>query len=580
MTIQKPLNGERMATTNFNTSNQTFRKLMGNGLTYRVPMFQRDYSWEEEHWDDLWRDIVALTEPGGEQGHYMGYLVLQSADDRNFDIIDGQQRMTTLSLLVLAVLSSLNRLVELDVEADDNKRRVEELRKTYVGYLDPVTLVAKSKLALNRYNDQYYQNYLVPLAQLPKRNLKASEKLLRKAFEWFQKRVAERFGDARSGKELARFIDVVSDRLFFTVISVTDELNAFKVFETLNARGVRLSSTDLLKNFFFSIVHSAGGHENDIRTLEERWELMLGKLGSENVPGFLRVFWNSRNDITRQSELFKTIRGVVSDKAGVFAILRNMDEDADVYAALSDHNDTVWSKEQSRHIEELGMYGVRQPFSLLLAARRALSDSDFTRVLRACAIVSFRYTVIGSMLTSEQERVYNSIAVRLSNGAAKTAADVIQELRPIYLTDERFGVIFADKLIRTTSSRNRRIARHILFEIEHHATGRELDIASDKYTIEHILPERQDEAWENFTDEQAERCIYQIGNMTLLEAAINRDAGNKSYAEKKELYKQSGIEITKKVAEEHNEWTPERIASRQKWLAKQATAIWRLSELS
>ena len=113
-------------------------------------------------------------------------------------------------------------------------------------------------------------------------------------------------------------MDTVADRLFFTVISVTDELNAFKVFETLNARGVRLSSTDLLKNYLFSIVHGAGGHENEIRTLEERWETIVGKLGIESVPDFLRVFWNSQNPLTRHSDLFKTIRHNLRDKAGAF----------------------------------------------------------------------------------------------------------------------------------------------------------------------------------------------------------------------------------------------------------------------
>ena len=63
-----------MAITNCTTSDQTFRKLMGYGLVYRVPMFQRDYSWTEQEWDDLWQDIVAMLEPGGELGHYLGYL--------------------------------------------------------------------------------------------------------------------------------------------------------------------------------------------------------------------------------------------------------------------------------------------------------------------------------------------------------------------------------------------------------------------------------------------------------------------------------------------------------------------------
>lgn len=553
---------------------------MGNGLVYRVPMFQRDYSWTEQEWDDLWQDIVAMLEPGGEQGHYMGYLVLQSSDERNYDIIDGQQRMTTLSLIVLAVLRNLRRLVDLKIDADDNKRREEELRKTYIGYLDPVTLIPKSKLSLNRHNDPFYQNYLVPLERLPKRNLKASEHLLRKGFEWFDGRMRDRFGEARSGKELARFVDTVADRLFFTVISVTDELNAFKVFETLNARGVRLSSTDLLKNFLFSVVHSAGGHEHEIRTLEERWEAVIGKLGSESVPDFLRVFWNSQNPLTRHSDLFKTIRVSIKSKADVFALLRDMDRDADIYAALSDAGDSMWNIDQRKHVAELVMFNIRQPHALLLAARRTLNDPDFTRVLRACAIISFRYNVIGNLATNEQERVYNSVAEKIAKQQLSSAADIIRALRQVYPTDEQFRGAFSEKQIRTTSARNRQVMRYILFEIERHVSNKAFDYASDKYTIEHILPENPGEQWISFTDEQINRCVFRIGNMTPLEATPNRDIGNKSYQEKRGIFEQSGFEITRRVAGDHQEWTPERIASRQQWLASQATAIWRLAELS
>jgi uncharacterized protein with ParB-like and HNH nuclease domain len=66
-----------MATMNFNTANSTFRQLLGNGLSYRVPPFQRDYSWAEEEWDDLWQDITGLFEEDGDAAHYLGYLVLQ-----------------------------------------------------------------------------------------------------------------------------------------------------------------------------------------------------------------------------------------------------------------------------------------------------------------------------------------------------------------------------------------------------------------------------------------------------------------------------------------------------------------------
>ena len=228
-----------MAATNFKTENNTFRKLFGNGLTYRIPRFQRDYSWTLDEWEDLWTDIQGTLKTDGEPAHYMGYLVLQSSDDKSFDVIDGQQRLTTISLLVLAVLNNFKKLIDSGNDAEQNEQRINQIRQTYVGYLDPVTLVARPKLALNRNNNDYFQNYLVPLGHLPQRGFRASEHLLRKAFEWFDKQVSAylKTSSGNEGMRLAKLIEDISDRIFFTVITVTDELNAYKVFETLNARG-------------------------------------------------------------------------------------------------------------------------------------------------------------------------------------------------------------------------------------------------------------------------------------------------------------------------------------------------------
>ncbi len=171
-----------MATTNFKAENNTYRKLIGNGLTYHIPPFQRDYTWGEEEWEDLWADLLG-TFAQEEPANYMGYLVLQSNDERNFDVIDGQQRLTTLTLLVLAVLKHLHRLIDAGQSPEENKQRVEELRRTYVGAIDPVTLATKSKLTLNRNNNEYFQQYLVPLSRLPQRRISLSKQTLRKAFE-------------------------------------------------------------------------------------------------------------------------------------------------------------------------------------------------------------------------------------------------------------------------------------------------------------------------------------------------------------------------------------------------------------
>ena len=155
-----------------------------------------------------------------------------------------------------------------DDPGDPETRRAEQLRASYIGYLDPVTLVSRSKLTLNRHDDSFYQNYLVPLERLPQRGLNASEQLLRRAFLWFKERIKARTED--DGTTVASFVDGAVDKLFFTVITVTDELNAFKVFETLNARGVRLSATDLLKNYLFSVVARGAAHESEIDALAVR----------------------------------------------------------------------------------------------------------------------------------------------------------------------------------------------------------------------------------------------------------------------------------------------------------------------
>ena len=214
-------------------------------------------------------------------------------------------------------MKNLQRLIDAGKDPERSSQRLEQLRQTYIGYLDPVTLLPRSKLSLNRHNDRYYQTYLVPLLdKLPQRGFNASEHLLRKSFTWFDQRIEQyvnKSSESDKGLVLAQFVDQLSDSLFFTVITVTDELNAYRVFETLNARGIRLSSTDLLKNYLFSVIHKSSEHERELQILEERWETMVSRLGGESFPDFLRIHWNSRHSFARQSELFKKIRGRIKD---------------------------------------------------------------------------------------------------------------------------------------------------------------------------------------------------------------------------------------------------------------------------
>lgn len=566
---------------NFNTSNQTFRQLLGNGLSYRVPPFQRDYSWTDDEWNDLWQDMQGLFEPEGESAHYMGYLVLQSSNNKRFDIIDGQQRITTLSVMILAALGHLKDLVEAGVDAPNNQRRRDALQNSYIGYLDPVSLVPRPKLELNRHNNRFFQTYLVPLEALPQRNLNASEHQLRKAFIWFKERLKSRVGtQVDSGEQLAAFLDSLVDKLFFTVITVTDELNAFKVFETLNARGVRLSATDLLKNYLFSVI-SAGGdtHENELTALEERWERIVGLLGSESFPEFLRVYWNSRHTLVRKSDLFKTIRKRINDREKAFELLRGLDRSAEIYAALRDPQDGFWEAEERKALQQLLMFNVRQPLALLLACYEKFADGQrtiFTRTLRAVSVISFRYNVICNLQTHDQERVYNEAARKISDGKFSQLQDIFQALRAIYPDDNHFKTAFGEKELRTTNTRNRKVVRYIMFEIEHQISAQSLDFESATYNLEHILPENPSEAWGHIEDSKQDRLIYRLGNMTPLETGVNRDIGNLPYDQKRLAYAKSDFQITRGIAEHYDEWTEAKIIARQTQLAKAASAIWRI----
>jgi hypothetical protein len=569
-----------MATMNFNTTNSTFRQLLGNGLSYRVPPFQRDYSWTDDEWDDLWQDILGLFEEEGEPSHYMGYLVLQSPDSKRFDIIDGQQRITTISIMILAALSHLKDLADSKLDPENNTKRKEQLQSSYIGYLDPVSLVAQSKLELNRHNNRFYQTYLVPLEKMPQRGLNASEHQLRKAFLWFKDRIKTRAGmTEESGRKLAAFIDSLVDKLFFTVITVTDELNAFKVFETLNARGVRLSATDLLKNYLFSVISTQQTHETEFRALEERWERIVGLLGSESFPEFLRVFWNSRNKLVRKSDLFKTIRKQIVTRDQAFTLLRDLDRSAAVYAALRDPQDTMWNQEEQSALRQLLMFNVRQPLAMLMACHTQYFESDrtsFTRILKAIAMVSFRYNVICNLQTHEQERLYNDIARKVSDGTQHNVSAVIQSLRAVYPDDNQFKASFSDKELRTTNSRNKKVVRYILFEIERQRSGRDFDFESATYNLEHILPENPSAAWSYIDEHKQDRLIYRIGNMTPLETARNRDVGNGDYASKRKEYAQSTFQITRALAEHYDVWDEEKIEARQKQLANIAAGIWKI----
>ena len=168
-----------MSRTNvLSTTTVSYLELIGNGKTYRVPPYQRDYAWTEEEWEDLWNDVLDLRERA-EARHYMGALVVKGDSDREFTIIDGQQRLATIGVLSLAIIAKLLRIADCDIDAERNRERAAELRNRFIGEKDPASLVESSRLNLSRADDAFYQDYLVQLRSPPNpRGLTRSNALL------------------------------------------------------------------------------------------------------------------------------------------------------------------------------------------------------------------------------------------------------------------------------------------------------------------------------------------------------------------------------------------------------------------
>jgi hypothetical protein len=557
------------------TRTTNFLELVGNGRVYRVPPYQRDYSWEEEQWEDLWNDILDLCDRLDER-HYMGALVVEARTDREFLIIDGQQRLATLSLLALAVVAKLRHMADDGIDPDENNERASGLRARFIGEKDPASLIESSKLFLNETDNAFYQDYLVQLrAPLNPRGLPRSNRLLWQCFLYFRRNIEGIQEFSINGIRVAAPLsETVARQLMFILITVEDEINAYTVFETLNARGLELTTTDLLKNYLFSRVKVAA----DLEVLQRRWRSLIATVRQERFPDFLRYHLLCEQPKIRREQLFKLVRARANTPQEVFELLTTLENRAELFAALSDPNHGYWAERPSArpYIRELNLFRARQMTPLLFAAWERFSEEEFTRVLKLVSVISFRYSVISSLNPNELESTYHQAAKAVLGGSARSAVEVFDRLKSIYVADGKFEEDFA-LLTLNTAGQGKKLAKYMLARLEQDVSGRPCDPDTDPASIEHILPENPLGDWDvNFPHEQWDDAVYRLGNLTLLEPSLNRDVGNLSYAEKVVAYAKSHYVLTKCIAAIAPDiWTRDILDERQRRLSRRAVHLWR-----
>ena len=568
-------------TVNFEVNNRFFSDIIGNSRYYQVPKYQRDYSWGEEQWDELWQDILAIyeQEPQDREDHYMGYLVLQKQDKSNgkipFTIIDGQQRLTTLSLLILAALQILRASND-----EQDAERIEIIKNSYISSKSPSLLAEHYKLKLNRNNDVYYRLNLANLSSHPiKRRIKRSEHRMRQAKEFYEQAIRQL---NLSGSEIGTFIEsIIANYLLFTVIEVSDDVNAYKVFETLNARGVQLSSSDLLKNHLLSVISSRYENSYDIEMQEEQWSATLDNLGKEDFSRFLRCFWNSRNSQASKSNLFKKIKTTCTSKETAITLLNALHGASSVYAALNDHKDDIWGaiandkhKCQIQHcLLALDIFNMAQPYPVLLSAYFAYTEPDFAKLCQWLQAFCLRYQVICNLPANDVEKFYNRIAIAIHE--QQPIAEIKKQLASRLPSDATFRESFASKTLSTSQSPKQ--AHYLLASIENHLNPSNPIALVGSYTIEHILPKSNylpdDTYWRDQFGDRLEQEVSRLGNLTLLSAKANRDADTASFAAKKAIYRSSNLKLLHKLCQ-YEDWNSDSLSDYQAFMAQQAVKIW------
>ncbi|EAJ8402884.1 DUF262 domain-containing protein [Campylobacter jejuni] len=547
-----------------NTETLTLNDLFSKDRTYSVPKYQRNYSWDEDQWEDLWSDIEDLEKSN--YPHFMGSIVLQETKDvKNIDIIDGQQRLSTLSIFIAAVIVYIDDLVKKDKDKINNEKRKEIFNKKYLGYESSTTLKIVPKLTLNKTNNNFFTTYIInqnipdkpTLADADKSNL-----LLHKAFDFFQKKIKEKFQE-EDGKKIAEYVEMIGEQLKFIVIIVQNELDAYVLFQTLNTRGAELTAADLLKNYFLSLL------KNDSEALEQAnsiWEDINNKISTEKIPDFLRSVVNFQTDLVTKNRLFKEVRKNIKTSEEAFSFISKLHNLSSLYLALQNSNHNSWNefsqKDAKYYINILELLRFKSSLPLLLIAKeKIINDQEFTKILKACAVLSIRYS-ISKTRTNKLESNYNKIACNIFYDKYKNANEIIKALKLIDIDDNDFKKSFSIYSKKATSGNDEKIVKFLLFNIERHLSGGICD--EQIATIEHILPS-------SLNDEK----VHKLGNYILLEAKYNQQLKNKNFKEKIDIYSKSNFKLAQYVAENFKTWDTKSIDQYQNFLAKQALALWK-----
>ncbi len=541
-----------------NVTGAPLQQFLEGKKQYVVPLFQRPYTWKKERWSDLWEDLMGLYYSADPREHFIGSIVTLPLETNPAGVlksllIDGQQRITTLLVLLSAI---------------------RDIAKETTGGLNLAQDIDESYLS-NKFVGNEADRYKVLPTELDRDKFVAIMRggglgdvhRIEQCKKWF-------LGILRKGDEdgkpydLARLRTHVVSRLALVSISLARDENPYLIFETLNARGTPLTQGDLIRNFIF--MNILNGAQQIV--YNDTWLPMEIQLG-DGLTNFLRHFLLKEGGEIRARDIYVTMKdrysGQTSDE---FVHLVNMlSTNADFYDRLLDPRKET-NPSLAERLERLSSWDITTAYPLLLRlyelhSEDAISTEDFAKSLAHIESYIVRRNVLNYSGRS-LNRYFPAISKSINKQSV--VESLIQGLRNYAWPDDKEFV----QGLRTLPLYNGFGIRNILSSLEESYHHKEPAIL-DNVTVEHVMPQTLTPDWQKDLGQNYEEIhqtfLHTLGNLTL--SAYNPELSNKSFLEKKETYISSNLELNKYIAR-LDRWDQGAMIQRADVLADQAVKLW------
>ena len=516
------------------------------GNSFIIPRFQRAYSWEADHVSEFWHDIIDnLSET-----YFIGSMVVYTVDRSSLAVVDGQQRLTTLTILLCAIREGFKRIKQADL-ADGLQAYVEQKNRE-----NKTIYVLQTETSFPFLQEEILKN---GPSEVPS-DIGHEELAIQRAFEIFNDQINSGIDVFLENKEqteednlqdASAWLSKVRDTVFdLNVILVTldNEDDAYLIFETLNTRGKDLALADLARNHFAKFIKP----ESNVDQSKIKWAKVLDTISSAPMPldpdTFIVHSWQSRYDFVTKAKTFPKLKSSITKKTAKGHLDRFV-SDAEIWRSIFD-TDFGWTKKEkdvARSLSALRVFKVQQPTPGVLSLVRAYRDGKIKlSVLRKALLNIEKFHFSFNAVTSSRSSggisgMYSSFGRAVfksndSNDVGIAISDLVEKLRQKEASSSEFDAGFEHIVHTKSHSSQKSLVQYILRKIAVHEAQPFVG-ETDDLTIEHMLPQSKSK------EGLDESVIGQIGNLMLVDAKTNELLSTNNFKQKKEILKSRGYRI-------------------------------------